>query len=614
MARSSVVETPLVEPETVAEKRARPFFTPTSHLLAGALAVLLPALFMSFIFNRYIPINEGWFHYYSWLMHKGQMPYRDFWFFGQPVSLWIAWFVAGDHLINTRLFGLVERIVLCGMLYFLLSRQFSPKACFLATVTSMMVFLSYLTEGFFTYLVDSLWFLIAALICVYEAQTHSRHYRSILFLAGAFTSLCFFTKQSVGVFSILAVIVLIAWPEFELGRIINKLAYFLIGWIVAASPIVSWLMMNGAWGAYVNEVFKGAASAKGSFKTIFLTTLHRSMSPKVDVIFVAVAAVLALAAWRGYLVFKPPQAIGSTRKNFITTAICALVLIFTPILLPVEAPERIRSYMGIFTRVLFIGMIVLLLRMVIRRLQRPAQLDKPITVTFLVSGVLWAYGCGLSYKVEQHSIILGLAFLIAASCDNLSFKSGRSLMGLMTVLCLLGIGVSAFYKYQDAYDWNGWRSVISLKSRVSHWPQLAGFEPDPATTYMIDSILDDVAQESKPGDTIFTFPHMPIFNYVTGRPQPTFAPVHYWDVCPDPLAEADAQRVKAARPAVIVDMVMPKWLWDDGELTFRQGKRSGQRSIYAVIQEFAGSGDYRLRHRYWTPWEHTEVDVWQRIR
>lgn len=609
-----MLEARLTEHEALPTEAPRIPGNLASHLFAGSIAVLLVALFMGFIFNRYIPINEGWFHYYSWLMHRGEMPYRDFWFFGQPVSLWIAYIVGGDHLINTRIFGLVERISLSGMLYFLLSRQFSPKACFLGTVVSMMVFLSYLTEGFFTYLVDALWFLVAALICVYEAQIHSRHYRSILALAGALTSLCFFTKQSVGVFSTLAVVILIAWPVFDFRRIFIRLVYFSAGWVLAAAPIVGWIVLNGAWRAYILEVFTGAAASKGSFKTIFITTLERSLSPKVDVIFVGILSLIALAAWRKFLIFRDPERLGSSKKDIAITALLAFVCIFAPVFHPVQEPEHIRSYLSIFNRVIFIGMLVLLARILILRLRSRTQMNRPVTVILLIAGVFWAYGCGLSYRVEQHSIILGLAYLVAAACDNLSSRSGKSFVTVVTVLGLLHIGLSALYKYSDAYDWNGWRSVISLQSRESHWPQLAGFKPDPATMYMIDSIMDDVARGSKPGEPIFTFPHMPIFNFVTGRLQPTFAPVHYWDVCPDPIAEADAVRVKAARPAVIVDMIMPKWLWDDGEFTFRQGKRSGQRSVEAAIQELVSSGDYRLMHKYWTPWEHTEVDVWQRIK
>jgi hypothetical protein len=220
----------------------------------------------------------------------------------------------------------------------------------------------------------------------------------------------------------------------------------------------------------------------------------------------------------------------------------------------------------------------------------------------------------MSNKVEQHAVVLGLAYLIAAACDSVSSRSGKSFIGIMTILCLCQTAESALYKYNDAYDWNGWRSVIPVHEVKSHWPQLAGFRLGAPTQHILDTILDDVARDTKPGEPIFTFPHMPMFNFVTRHPQPTFAPVHYWDVCPDYVAIADAARVKAAKPAVIVEMVMPEWLWLDGERTFREGHLSGQRKIEAVIRQFAASGDYRLQDTFIAPFVFTRINVWQRIR
>lgn len=607
----------MIEPQLVELRNPRAEVdsrTEAGHLFAGSLAVAILALYMGFIFNRYLPINEGWFHYYAWLMHKGQMPYRDFWFFGQPVTLGIAWLFGGDHLINLRIFGLVERIVLSGMLYFLLSRQFSPRACFLATLVSMAVFLSYVTEGFFTYLVDALVLLVGALICVYEAQIHPRWYKLILILAGILTSLSFLAKQSVGAFNTLAVVILIAWPPSSVTRRLLSLLYFSIGWCAGAVPIVSWLVKNGAWHSYVTEVFTGAAASKGSLTTVFLGTLQRSITPSIVLIFAIVIAIIALAVWKQWLIFRRPESLGWTKAQLSLTALLALVMFFTPIFWRIVNPNVLRVYISIVVRVVFLGMVLQFAWIIIRRFLPQTEPVKPMTLIFLLTGILWAYGCALSFKVEQHSIIFLLAYLVAVACDNLSSRSGQSLIGILAAVCLLQLGESALYKYNDAYDWNGWRSVITIKSRTSHWPQLAGFRPDPATVYMVDSILDDIVRGSRPGEPIFTFPSIPMFNFITGRPQPTFAPVHYWDVCPDDLAERDAARVLAAKPAVIVDMELPEWIWDVNELGFRRGKKSGQRKIEAVIQELASSGDYRLMQALWTPWMHVRVNVWQRIK
>ncbi len=592
--------------------------TRANHLFTGTLVVLILALFMSFIFNRYLPINEGWYYYYAWLMHKGQMPYRDFWYISQPFDLFVAYVFAGDHLINLRIFGLVERIVLSGLLYFLLSRKFSPKACFLATLLAIVMLLTYLTEGFFTFLIDSLTFLLAGLICVYESQIHPQRDRWWLLLAGIVGSLCFFSKQSTGLFGTLALAVLIAWPALEdLRQVIPKLVYFSIGWCIPAVPIVMWLVRNDALQAYLREVFKGAASSKGSLETVLFTTFTRNFQPKMLVIDILLVAAFSWAVWKKHIVFRRPQIVSSSKIDIALTSAIALILLFVPIFIRIISDPvvvRLRQYLAVAAKAIFMAMLLLFLWLLFRRLKMRREASDSVTAILLIGGFFWAYACLMSNKVEQHAIVLGVAYIVAAACDNLASRTGKSFIGIITVVCLLQVGELAVYKYNDAYDWNGWRSVIPVHTVRSHWPQLAGFEVDEPTVHIIDTILDDVAQGSKPGEPIFTFPHTPMFNFITGRPQPTFAPVHYWDVAPDDLAIADAARVKAARPAVIVDMDMPEWLWGDAELTFRKGQKSGQRQIEAVIKEFAASGDYRLKDTFVTPWVFTRVNVWQRVR
>lgn len=590
--------------------------TQASHLLTGALCVGLMALFLSFIFNRYLPINEGWFQYYSWMMHSGKVPYRDFWFFGPPVSLIWTYLFSGDHILNLRIFGLLIRILLTGMMYFLLSRQFSPRASFLATIVSMAIFLSYISESFFTYLVDSFLFLVAGLICVSEAQVHPRRQSLIVFLAGVCGSLSFFTKQSSGLFATFALVVLLVWLSNRLARAVWDLVYFSIGWCVTAIPFVSWLVLSGAWRPFIEQVFVGAAASKGTARTLIVTTLHRSMPPLAFLVFFCLFGLFALALWRKRLIITGRQNTGSTVATVALIAVLTLVVLFTPFFLHASgsAVARMRWYVTLLAQVTFMAMGVALLWQVARRLRSQTPTEERIAPILVVAGFLWAYGCLMSYMVEQHAIILGVAYFVAVACDSWYFPSGKSFAGIVTVLCLLQLGEIAWYKFDDAYDWHGTHLEVSRSPVSSHWPQLAGFRVDKETVDVLDTVLDDIAKYAKPGEPIFTYPHIPLFNVVTRHPQPTFAPVHYWDVCPDYLAEADALRVKAAKPAVIVVMDMPEWLWLDGEETFRRKKRSGQRSIQAVIDDFAASGEYRLVHSLRTPGGQLPLDVWARIR
>lgn len=588
------------------------------HLFAGTLVVVVLALYMSFIFNRNLPINEGWFYYYSWLMHKGQMPYRDFWYFTQPYSVIVSWLFAGDHLINLRIYGLVERIALSGMLYFLLSRQFSPKASFLSTLVSMIVLLNYPTEGFFTFLIDSLTFFVAGLICVYEAQNRPHRENWLLVLAGVCGSMSFFSKQSTGLFTTLALVILIAWPHFKFSGLVRKLLYFSVGWCIPAVSFVTWLAVNGAWHAYVFQVFKGAAQSKGSLTTILFATVQRTLLPKDLGLFFLILALLGIAVWKRHLLLARARQTDATKADIVLTALLALIVIFVPVLHPIIDERKLdwmRRGVLLLGKLIFIAMLAQTIWLVVRRLRSHTSMAGPVTAILVIGGLFWAYGAQLSYRVEQHAVVLGLAYLVAAACDSVSSRSGKSFVGIITVLCLIQVGVIAIYKYSDAYDWNGWRSVIALSyTKTSHWPQLAGFKMDGETAYMFDRILDDIAKDTKPGEPIFTFPAIPMFNFITGHPQPTFAPVHYWDVCPDAIAEADTARVRAAKPAVIVEMDLPEWQWQIVEVAFRNGKRSAQRDMEALIQEFVDSGDYRLQDTFLTPWTHTPVNVWQRVR
>jgi hypothetical protein len=129
---------------------------------------------------------------------------------------------------------------------------------------------------------------------------------------------------------------------------------------------------------------------------------------------------------------------------------------------------------------------------------------------------------------------------------------------------------------------------------------------------MYDEIFDDIAKYTKPGDQVTTFPTIPLFNFVNRRSQPTFAPVHYWDVCPDDVARRDAQQIKAARPRMIVNLKLADWIWKDHDAGWRGGRRSGQREFQDAIDTLTASGDYRLARSYATPFYKMALNVWVR--
>src|SRR6266851_4168571 len=260
-----------LEPESAAADRAiRPATGRTHVLAAGVCAVGVVTLFLWIIHDRYLPIMEDWFSYYGKLMHDGKLPYRDFYFFTQPLSLLISWAVYGisDHMIYLRYFGFLERVCLTGALYFLMSRKFSPTASFGATVVSMLFFLSYCSEALFTYLVTCCLFFVISLVFLELAFEKQERSNWFLFLAGFSASLSFLAKQSNGLFVTVAVVFLAgtlnpstAGGSWKQG--FRRVAVVVAGWIIPEVFLAMWLRHYALTDAYLDQVFHGAAASKG---------------------------------------------------------------------------------------------------------------------------------------------------------------------------------------------------------------------------------------------------------------------------------------------------------------------------------------------------------------
>jgi hypothetical protein len=587
----------------------------TVTVLGGVLTVALTAIFFGSLFNRFITIHDNWQNYYAQMMRQGQMPYRDFYFFTQPLSLFLGYVFSGDHLINLRLFGVAERMVLAALLYFLLSREFSPLASFLGAFVSTMAFASERLDGFFVYTVDCLVFLIAGLICLYQAQKHPHWQRGLLVLAGTFGSLAFFSKQSTGLFAMLALALLLVWLSPRFAGVPRSLTFLFLGSCIPAVPIIFWLVINGAWQPYLDQVFRQAAASKGGLAVVLFKSLQLAFGRWTFVLFGIVMAPAFIGGWRRRPVLGRPGLVEG-KGAIVITATLATGIIIAATFHPAGNLQMflILLYTDFFPRVVFLALAIAFLLAVIRRVRTPTPQSQHVTAMLLVAGILWAYSTGMSHVADPYAVIFAVAYFMASACDTLRSRAGTPLLGVVAALGLFQIGETAWQKYSDPYDWNGWRSTYSHGSASSHWPQLAGFKLDQSTVDFFDTVLDDIAQNSRPGEPIFTFPTIPLFNFIPGRPQPTFCAVFYWDVCPDSVAEADAVRVRAARPAIIVDLDLDEWVWVQVEEVFRGGRRSGQRSIQEAIRQMTSSGDYRLLHSLKTPFYKMPLNVWKRVK
>ena len=185
--------------------------------------------------------------------------------------------VAGEAFLAVRLLGLAERVALTLALFVLFARLSRPVVALLATVLTVVLFASTAQDVIDSYLQVCLflgllgvYFLIRGL----ESVATGRAAPWVL-AAGSAQALAFLTKQTTGLAVALVSIVLfvVAVRAAGVGRKAVLAAFYLVGWVLPAAAVLTWLAAEGATGAYVSQVYVGAAGSKGSLVTLMSRAL-----------------------------------------------------------------------------------------------------------------------------------------------------------------------------------------------------------------------------------------------------------------------------------------------------------------------------------------------------
>ena len=594
-----------------------------TSVAGGVCSVSLVFVWLLLIHNRFFTPHEGWFSYYGLLMKEGRLPYRDFYFFTQPVSLLISRILVafGDKLIYFRYYGMAERVVLTSVLYFLLSRQFSAAAAVCGTVASSFLFLAYSTDALFSYLYTCLLFFLLALVCLQEAMRSRRHRSWWMAAAGAAAAFSFFTKQSNGLLAIVSLGLAVVTISNSFRALIRDLGAFASGLLIGASPFIFWLSWNRIWLPYFQQVFFGAASSKGGANVILSGFLTRQIRVVPVVCFVVLIIIITALTVTKRMSLSRATLPASSRipPAIVLGAMCTVVAVaITAVHRVGDVPVFLLRYVSTtIVEVMLYALLPLFALVLWRRFVTAGResvrgLEMPVAV--LIASVFWIYACGMSWSVEEQSLIPGLSLLLAFAYDRVQIGSARAMSSIVVVVAVLIIPLAVWQKWSVAFNWEGWRESISRDGYHSKWEPIADYTLDRDEVLMYDAMFDDIARYTQQGDQILTFPTIPLFNYVSGRPQPTFAPVHYWDVCPDNVARRDATSVEIVKPRMIINLDLADWVWKEHDEGWRAGQVSGQREMQNTLVRLTSSGNYRLIRTTFTPFYGMALRVWVRER
>jgi Uncharacterized membrane protein (DUF2298)/Dolichyl-phosphate-mannose-protein mannosyltransferase len=599
------------------------------RLLGAVYAVGICALYMMFFWKRFFPIQEGWLHYMGMQIAIGKVPYRDFYLFLQPIyplEFAALYRLFGNAFIVSRMIGVIERCSICLVLYLWLSQMFPVRRALFAALVTLAIFSSNVTDVVYGYyqtclLLSLLASFAASLFLTYRDRKHAWW---LMALAGLCAGAAFMVKQTTGLVVLVlapagACCLLLRSPDRKL------LPKALVGYTLAcAVPIAllwGWLAYEGAFPQYIQQVFRSGTSSKGSLWAILFGALTRTTIWEYPIVSALVAVGLALAIrYTG----RPRQGESApdSRDRWWTVTATALVC-GCCFAVPYVNPAVLWKHywpLGIYwwklavVHGVFVFCTISALRswgLALLRRELSERTKQEALITSIAAGIMYAHG--LSYTIEEHSAVPGVGFTIAwLLCAFPSTVAGRSARGILCALSLALITMCAVQKYMWPYYWWGWQEPPVASSRTRpRLKELRGLRIARSTEDVIFQITMAIKRNSAPSDTIFTFPHIPLFYLLTSNRISTYAYVNYFDVCPDWVASADAKLLLANPPAVIVWMDFPEDVWRFHETAFRGGKRSGQRDIQQAVSQ--------LIHDYKLIWEipsrdHDEypIRVWAR--
>ena len=653
--------------------------------LALICTVLVVLIYHLIFFNRFFPIQEGWFSTFAHKILSGYFPYKDFYLFVQPLftlKITLLTYLFGDNFIVFRIEGLIERLILTALIFLTYSRIFSIKSTILVTLTTIAVYASNSTDVIYSYYQMCLLFAITsvyfAIIFILNSQNSKKHIW--IYLSGIFAALSFLTKQSTGLLISLTVLVIvfICIMKTDIKKAVVSCFFYIFGYFLPICIVFSWIYYNKAFVNYINQVYISGASSKGSILQVLFGFWSSVFSPDYFIVFLIIFIPILL--FRYFCLKHSTEVVVSIFQNnkiiklsffiFLFYFIAQILFIATninSITIPIEAilvsgvflilwillfiKNRINEENKLFgivnqveaflkknkitfiliiagcclaafliplSNILFFAklyqalsiyylklllvyccfylLIIFIIIYFIKIIKGKGNTYN--SIIFLLSAISFAimYSHGMSFNIEEHSIVPALGLFIGLVINYKTESFNRLKNSIIYFACLAIIVSCAAQRYEWPYKWWGWTETpICNTTELSNIDSLEGFHLSHITNSTLTDICEIIKKNSSINDNIYTFPNIPIFYVLTNRYPNTFALVHYFDVCPDKIAEDDAKRLLSNPPKVIVNFDFSEGIWKFHEKAFRNGKQSGQRKIDSAIKKLIKTQNYKLK-------------------
>ncbi len=388
-------------------------------------------------------------------------------------------------------------------------------------------------------------------------------------------------KQTSGLVTLLLIqgtSLLLLWGRRDKKGIALVSGGIALGALALLGCVALWLATSGLLGTFIEQTFTVGPSSKGGLLRSLVRPLY--LTSRLDTLSSAAIKAIALIALGvvGYFSSRKRNPEPVQRWYWLATILVVVAMVIGSCINRIPPPDS-REPTLVLCYVSLVGCLLAFATWVgnLLVLRRAVDTNHALLAAL---GFGCAYALSMSWPAFEIMILPGLSYLLAATLQHVA---GRLLGVCYRVSaiagCLLIVITVTWRKHVIPQGWGRWSEPPIASSTVEpRLPELAGFRLSPTTAEFFENVTATIVAHSRPTDAIFVYPNMPIFYGLARRRPATRGLSHWVDTCPDFLAEADAQRLLAQPPMVIVIRPdLPRELSIE-EALFRGGRPSNPRA------------------------------------
>lgn len=560
-----------------------------------------------------------------------------------PWFVAILYKVFGSNFILYIIPGLLIRISETIMIYKILLKVVKPAIAVFASFISIIFTISTLYDIVFDYNTTVLFltitnaYLFVKFLEYYDIKKKKNLY---CILSGAAAGVHFMTKQNTGTivpFFVFVLLIIITLKKEGKHKLIANIGRFLMGALIVVLPALIYILAVKAFPAYIHCVIFGM-SAKGSMINKLsnimnnMLNLHDILITITVLIFMYLQKykllisnklyytldayfllVIMICVWErfGYAlrglqeVFNiAPEFLAISlfltllyaiyrlfkRRNTNTYITGAIIICIFAMTLFYWSGESALVHRTIFYTLDFYAVKTYLVYIIhyfyfffwVKDTWKIVKKKEDIGVIYVFNTIIMAlyFASLLSSTPDEMFILPSAAYVLSQLLSrDMMLNFGKN---VVLIYCSIAFVLICFsQKMFMPYTWHGWSDEAIEKDNLtpSTIPGLKGYLLPENTEAKYELIVNAILENSSEEDVVYQFPTITLFNVLTHRKVPTYMPIHYFDVCSDETAIADAEYLNTHLPKIVLWDELGEERWAAHEQLFRGGERSGQRAL-----------------------------------